>query len=1003
MLNINSSPDWDNLKVLSKNRVPSRTYFIPGETETVKAAPRSQLNGKNILLLNGMWEFRYYGSVADVPEDFVTAPLGGKQEKVPSVWQAQGYEKWHYSNVNYPIPVDPPHVPNHNPCGIYKRKFTLPQSFAGKEIFLSFLGVASSYHVFINGVRAGYNQVSHMTGEFDITSLIKEDENDICVIVYKWCDGTYLEDQDFFRCNGIFRDVFITAQPKERIEDFQFITDANADFTVFSAKVSVKTNAETYVKICLYDKDGKTVYEHEKNTEKSETVFEFTVDKPLLWTAETPNLYKLVIVAGEDSAAHAVGFRKFEIDKNGVFRVNGTAVKCRGVNRHDSHPAKGYAVEFEDIKKDLTLMKNMNVNTIRTSHYPNDPLLLMLADEMGFYIIDEADLETHGFPDWSYASKNPDWKNAYVDRANRMVMRDKNHACIIMFSLGNESGYGDNHMAMANEIRRVVPNAIIHYCENKELFDVKSIMYPKTETLEKEGRDTFDKRPFFMCEYAHSMGLGPGSFKEYWETIYKYPRLMGGCVWEWCDHAAEHRNTDGSVTYTYGGDHGEYPHDGNFCCDGLVYPDRRPSTAALEMKQAYTPLQASFCKDCGRIKFINRLDFTNISEYKVSWTALLDGKEASCGVFENLSIAPHATAAVELPYIPEKDGEYILNIYVTDERGLYGVEKGNICSAQSLMIGSAEKCEDKKEVNSALSVRENERFIYISGTGSEIVFDKADGCISSWKAFGAEFINGTPQYPAAKGLCRLPAGIKPSLWRSLTDNESRHFSKAVELGADKLWHRIEFAKIAENSEGKVVIKVNGNLAAPSKVPFMSTEITYTFFPCGSVKINVKYEPLAKEECLLPKYGITFEMPGEFDSVEWYGKGPGESYPDMPLSTVYGIFECGVKDMHEPYLRPQESGNRSEVRYMKVKNADGAGLLATADKPFCFSAHRYTDDDLITWKHREDVKDMGFTRISIDGFLSGIGSASCGPMPLEKYLLRSTETREFSFTLKPIKE
>ena len=1003
MLNINSAPDWDNLKILSKNRIPSRTYFIPGETESVKAVPREKLNGKNILLLSGTWEFKYFNSVADVPEDFVTAPLAGKQEKVPSVWQAQGYEKWHYTNVNYPIPVDPPHVPNHNPCGIYKRRFTLPQSFDGKEIFLSFLGVASSYHVYINGVLAGYNQVSHMTGEFNITDLIKDGENDICVIVYKWCDGTYLEDQDFFRCNGIFRDVFITAQPKERIEDFQFITDANSDFTVFSAKVSVKTSAEMFVKIRLSDKDGNTVYESAKKSEKRETVFEFTVENPLLWTAETPNLYKLVLCAGDDSAAHAVGFRKFEIDKNGVFRVNGVAVKCRGVNRHDSHPAKGYAVEFEDILKDLTLMKNMNVNTIRTSHYPNDPLLLMLADEMGFYIIDEADLETHGFPDWSYASKNPDWKDAYVDRANRMVMREKNQACIIMFSLGNESGYGDNHMAMANEIRRVVPNAIIHYCENKELFDVKSIMYPTVEHLEREGRDTSDKRPFFMCEYAHSMGLGPGSFKEYWETIYKYPRLMGGCVWEWCDHAAEHRNADGSVTYTYGGDHGEYPHDGNFCCDGLVYPDRRPSTAALEMKQAYTPLSASFCKECGRIKFINRLDFTNISEYKVSWKALFDGKEEASGIFEGLDIAPHATAAVDLPSVPENDGEYIINIYVTDERGLYGVEKGNVCSAQSLIINSGVKRKDKEEGTSAISVCENERFVYISVNGSETVFDKADGCISRWKAFGAEFINSAPQYPAARGLCRLPAGIKPSVWRSLTDNENRHFRKAAELGANKLWHRIEFAKITENSGSKVEIKVNGVLAAPSKVPFMSTEITYTFFPCGTVRINIKYEPLINEECLLPKYGVTFEMPGEFDSIEWYGKGPGESYPDIPLSTVYGIFENRVKEMHEPYLRPQESGNRSEVRYMKVKNAEGAGLIATADKPFNFSAHRYTDDDFMLWKHREDVKDMGFTRISIDGFLSGIGSASCGPMPIEKYLLISTETREFSFTLKPIKE
>ncbi len=421
------------------------------------------------------------------------------------------------------------------------------------------------------------------------------------------------------------------------------------------------------------------------------------------------------------------------------------------------------------------------------------------------------------------------------------------------------------------------------------------------------------------------------------------------------------------------------------------------------MKQAYAPLSSSYCKECGRIRFINRLDFTNISEYKVSWKALKDGKEISSGVFEGLDIAPHATAAVDLPFVPDNDGEYIINIYVTDERGLFGVEKGNVCCAQSHIVKEAEKHASEEKNAAPFEVRENERYIFICGNGAEITFDKADGCISSWKAFGAEFINGVPQYPAERGLCRLPAGIKPSVWRSQTDNEKWHFGKAIAAGASKLWHRIEFAGIAENSGDKIVISVNGILCAPSRPPFMTTKITYTVKSTGSVCVNVRYEPLIKEECLLPKYGVSFEMPGEFEKVEWYGKGPGESYPDMQLSTVFGIFESNVKDMHEPYLRPQESGNRSEARYMKVKNADGKGLCITSDKPFDFSAHRYTDDDLMLWKHREDVKDLGFTRISVDGFLSGIGSNSCGPMPLEKYLLRSTETREFSFTLKPIKE
>ena len=1003
MLNINCAQDWSNLRILSRNRQPSRTYFIPGECENLKAKARSEIDQKNILLLNGMWLFKYYKSVADVPEDFVTADLGGKEETVPSVWQAQGYERWHYTNVNMPIPVDPPNVPNHNPCGIYKRQFEVPASFEGKNIFLSFLGVASAYHVYINGKLVGYNQVSHMTGEFDITGYLRDGKNDICVIVYKWCDGTYLEDQDFFRCNGIFRDVFLTAQPKAHINDFLFTTEANSDFSVFKTTVRVKTSEDMFVKIMISGKDGKTIFEQGKQSEKNYAEFVFDVEKPLLWNAETPNLYQLTIRAGDDIAAHMVGFRKYEIDKDGVFRVNGVAVKCRGVNRHDSHPSKGYAVSFEDILKDLTLMKNLNVNTIRTSHYPNDPLLLMLADELGFYVVDEADLETHGLIDWSYAAKNPDWRNAFVDRADRMVQRDKNHACIIMFSLGNESGYGENHMAMAEHIRKTVPNVIVHYCEHKEFFDVKSIMYPRIEHVESEGKDTTDKRPFFMCEYAHAMGLGPGNLKEYWEIIYKYPRLMGGCIWEWCDHAVEHRDDNGNITYTYGGDHGEYPHDGNFCCDGLVYPDRRLSTAALEMRQAYSPLNVSYCKECGRLKLINRRDFTNISEYTVKWSALIDGTEVASGVFEDLSIEPHSTTALDLPYVPDTEGEYILNIYVEDNRGINGVVKGNVCSAESLVIREYNPhCECKKEKAGDMDITESERYVQIKGKGFDVTFDKADGTISSYRAFGKEFINQEPQYPARRGCCRLPAGIKPNTWFAPNDNR-RFLEGSQRLGADKLWHNITNAGIVSISGDEIILRTSGSLAAPSRPVLLCTEIEYKVSACGSISINVKYDGIRNEDINFPRLGIAFEMPREFENVEWYGRGGGESYPDITLSTVTGIFRDKVCNMHEPYLRPQESGNRLETRWMKITDKEGIGLLVKSEKLFSFSTHHYTDDDLILWNHREDIKDMNFTRVNIDGFISGIGSDSCGPGPLDKYLVKIHGIKEFSFNIKPVND
>ena len=1001
--NVNGKPDWQNLAVLSRNRLKSRTYFIPYENldacRKATVSARSEIRSERFMLLNGMWDFNYYRSIADVPEDFVTADLGGKPEKVPSVWQAQGYEIWHYVNVVEPIPVTPPTVPNHNPVGIYKRKFSVPSTFAGMNVKLSFLGVASAYHVYINGENVGYNQVSHMTGEFDITEYLNGGENEICVIVYKWCDGTFLEDQDFFRCNGIFRDVFLTAQPKVCIEDFQFTTEASEDLKTFETKVNVKTSGKTDVKIILADKNGKTVHEETKTVNHSEN-FEFTVEKPLLWNAEQPNLYTLYIMTDSECVQHKVGFKKYYIDSEGVFRVNGQAVKIKGVNRHDSHPTKGYAVEFSDILLDLTTMKRLNVNAIRTSHYPNDPLLLMLADEMGFYIVDEADLETHGLHDWSYASKNPDWKAAYVDRAEKLVMRDKNHPCIIMFSLGNESGYGDNHMAMAELIRKTIPGVLVHYCENKELFDVKSAMYTNIASLIAEGENTADKRPFYMCEYAHSMGLGPGSFKEYWETIYKYPKLMGGCVWEWCDHAVEHKDENGRITYTYGGDHGEYPHDGNFCVDGLVYPDRTPSTAAWEMKEAYSPLNIEFCEECGKIKLINRLDFTNIKEYRVKWTMLKNGVPVDSGVFENLSIAPHDYEAVEIPSPVANDAEYALTIEIYDNRKLPWLEENHLCGRRQLVFGDYKA--ETENVSATICVTENARDVFISGESFKYTFSKIDGTLSSMIVDGKELINDKPQYPSRRGLCRLPAGIKPNVWHAPTDNDRWHLDPARNHGVDKLWNMIETAQIEKLEKDCVVLKCCGILAAPTCDPVLAFTETYEISGSGAVKVGVRFEPRVNEAFCIPRYGIAFEMPAGFDRCEWYGLGEKENYPDIALSTVLGIYSKKVEDMHEPYIRPQESGNRGGIRYAKITDENGFGIMISGEKPLNFSAHHYTVDDLIDWKHTEEVEKKDLTQVTVDGFLSGIGSASCGPMPEPQYRVMTDKPYEFSFVITPVK-
>ena len=1010
MLNVNAKPDWQDISVISKNRLPSRSYFIPYESfdacKKAEITARNEIKSERFMLLSGQWNFSYFDSVADLPEDIFK--LEGDLAKVPSVWQTQGYEKWHYANVQYTIPVIPPIVPNHNPVGVYSRKFTMPKSFDKMLVKLNFLGVVSAFHVYINKKLVGYNQVSHMTAEFDITPFLVSEENEITVVVYKWCDGTYLEDQDFFRNNGIFRDVFLLAQPKNHIGDFQFIAKKNDDLNSFNVKVNVKLSDNNDVSIKLCDKNGKIIYEEQKKSNKKAAEFDFNVEKPLLWNAEQPNLYKLYVITSDECVSHLVGFKDIEIRDGGVFTLNGTAIKIRGVNRHDSHPSKGYAVEFEDIVKDLTTMKQLNVNCVRTSHYPNDPLLYALADIYGLYIVDESDIETHGIGSaqnnemwmndgWSYLSKHPDWRAQYVDRAERMVMRDKNHPCIIMWSLGNESGYGENHDAMAKLIRSVVPNALIHYCENKEKFDVESAMYPHPDYLKDRGENkNGDNRPYYMCEYAHSMGIGPGSFKEYWDIIYTYPRLMGGCVWEWCDHAIEHKDEKGNITYTYGGDHGEFPHDGNFCVDGLVLPDRTPSTAAWEMKNAYSPLRV--CVEKGKIKLKNMLDFTPISEFSVEWELQRNGKITQNGTFDKLEILPHGEVTLESPVKADKDAEYQLNIKVYDLRKSAWINSKHLVGQYQAELNTyvpARKCKPTTQMVSM----ETQRYINITGDGFNIVFDKVDGNISSYNYKGTELFHDKYQDGDFRGLTKLPSGIKPNIWRAMTDNDGFLKNGGHKMRYDRIWHIIESAVIVNQTGECIEIKVNGIMAPPSIGLLFKTIFTYKICACGSVEVTSTLEPQRAELPPLARFGVLFELANGFDKVQWYGQGDKENYPDMKLSTVLGYYEKDVKDMHEYYIRPQESGNRGDIRYAAVINNNGTGMLIYGEQ-LNFQAHHYTQDQLVDCKHTWDIPQNAFTQVSVDGYITGIGSNSCGPATLDQYIIKADKPLSYTFNFKP---
>lgn len=1010
MLNVNASPDWQNLSVLSKNRLPSRSYFIPYESEDkCLSAPffcdRKDINSKRFMLLNGMWNFSYFRSILFLPDNFFD--LEGKKEPVPSVWQSQGYEKWQYVNIDYPFPVNPPEIPNHNPVGIYSRKFTVPEDFKDKIIKINFLGVASAFHLYVNRKEVGYGQVSHSTNEYDITEYLNFDgENELCVVVYKWCEGNYLEDQDKPRFNGIFRDVFLIAQPKIHIKDYFFKAAKKESLSLFGVDIDVELSSEANVSMKLLSPKGEIVRTESRMTENKKTIFSFDIENPELWNAENPKNYTLVLSVGENENTEvlkqAVGFKCAEI-KDSVLYLNDVPIKIKGVNRHDSDPFLGSAVPFEHVKKDLLLIKSLNCNAVRTSHYPNDPCLVAMANFYGLYIISEVDLETHGFRDgntgeldWSVLSKNPDWKNAYLDRLDKMLERDKNNPCVLFWSLGNESGDGENLRAMEEYTKNRIPGAIVHYCEFHNPQDqIYSEMYPEFSKVEEMGKNkNNDPSIYFMCEYAHSMGIGPGSFKEYWDLIYKYPRLCGGCVWEWCDHANGVKQPDGSVHYLYGGDNGDYPNNADFCCDGLVLPDRTLSTGALEMKEAYAPFRVSLDKNELLIK--NVLDFTSSEGYVFEWKHIVNGKIKESGFFE-LSISAHEEIKISLPVKPDKKAEH-------SAFDISFVKKdGNEYCGHSVFVLSSDYFPVRAEKES-LIIEENPAYINFEGKDFKMVFSRADGTFISYNYMDKELIKEgyVDGWELGKGTALFTRGPRLNIWRPLTSNDI-FIRQTNEYTNEKIWQKVNSAIITERKSDYAKINVSGILAAPLHTPAYIFEQSFTVHGDGSVDITSSIKPFRKEKlAFLARFGLRFDMPREFDNIIWFGLGERENYSDFKLSATYGIFNKKVSEMNETYIKPQETGNRSECRFVKILNSDGIGFEVTGNK-FNFSTRHCTIEELENCSHHFEIPSSDLVEVCVDGFMSGIGSNSCGPRPLPEYILDGNKEYSFSVTFKGIKE
>lgn len=1007
---------WQNQKILHISRQESRSSFIP--FHSIEYALDNQWEESELFKsLNGIWKFKLLNSPTDITQDLLDQPVecsDWDEIYVPSNFQMFGYDKPIYTNVNYPIPIDPPFVPDENPTGVYKRSLYIGKEDLDKQIFLVFEGVDSAFYVFVNSKMVGFSKGAHMMHEFDITEFLHEGENQLTVVVIKYSDATYLEDQDKWRMSGIFRDVYLLTRAKTFIKDIYIKPELNEDLTLGQLKSEIKIEnrslQEKTIRLEIQLYRGKTIIKQNSQDlkitqgEPITASFEFQIENPMLWSAETPNLYDFLTILKDENdnilevIPQAVGFRKIDI-KEGVFYLNNVPIKLKGVNRHDMHPRVGFAVTRKMMEEDIILMKQNNINTVRTSHYPNHPYFLELCDKYGIYVIDEADLETHGFNaiagDRGVIAKDSNWEEAFVERARMMVIRDKNHPSIIMWSLGNESGYGKNHDKMAEWIRSYDKSRPIHYegAGEAEVVDVVSVMYPTVERLENEGKKQ-EKRPFFMCEYAHAMGNGPGNLKEYWDVIYKYPRLLGGCVWEWADHGILTNTADGKEYFAYGGDFGDEPNDGNFCIDGLLFADRKPYTSIIELKKIYDPVYIEpIDLENGILRFHNRYDFLNLNSLEFEWQILKNGKTVQEGNLE-INALPHSFIDVIVPYDKEvlKDAkcEYFINIYGKLKDTTAWAKRGYLVSSSQLLLSSnlLAKNGNLSDKNifikkGKFEIAEKENRIVVIANQAIYEFSKTTGDLISLKYSG-------------QNLLKTP--FRFNVWRPPTDNDVHMKQDWLKFGFDRLQRRILKTNF-EKSNDYFKVQIWSVYGAYSILPAFEVCLCYHIYPSGEMVVNMSARAL-RQLPPLPKIGLQVLIPREFEFVRYYGRGPHENYPDIKESAMLGVYDTMVAKMYVPYVRPQEYGNRCDVRWSYLYNIYGVGLYIKGLPIFNFSAREYTDDVITKANHTYELTKANGIVLNIDYKIGGIGSQSCGPGPLEKYLVKE-EKFDFRFLLAPV--
>ncbi|RPH30103.1 beta-galactosidase subunit alpha [Buttiauxella warmboldiae] len=998
--------NWENIQKQSENRLPARAWFHSYQS-VEQARELNRCASQGFMLLSGTWTFHYFDNPEKVPAEFYRELMNGWGGiTVPGMWQLEGHGKLQYTDEGYPFPIDVPHVPTNNPTGAYQREFTLPADWLQRQIIIKFDGVETYFEVYLNGHYVGFSKGSRLSAEFDLSPYAHAGINLLSVRVMQWADSTYIEDQDMWWMAGIFRDVYLIGQPQVHLQDFTVVTEFDENYGDAGLQISCELHNHTGTSVANYQLhaqlfDGEQCIAEQSHPaltipHASTCQFVMPVKQPKQWNAEQPNLYLLLLTLRDNSGEivevvpQQVGFRDIKV-RDGLFYVNGRYLKLHGVNRHDHDHQKGRAVDMARVERDIILMKQHNINAVRTAHYPNDPRFYALCDQYGLFVMAETDLESHGFANVGNISRitdDPEWEHAYVERIERHVQAQKNHPSVIIWSLGNESGYGCNIRAMAARCRQLDPTRLVHYEEDRdaEVVDIISTMYSRVSMMNAFGEYPHPK-PRIICEYAHAMGNGPGGLAQYQAVFNQHKSLQGHYIWEWCDHGLLVYDEQGRERYQYGGDYGDYPNNYNFCMDGLIYPDQRPGPGLREYKQVLCPVNVRETAQADVLLVENRYWYSSLGDIEFRVAYQVDGKTLAPQTLALPHLLPGESEALTVvsPELPA--GEVFINVEIVKRSATpYSAAMHTLGHFQILRQTAVEREPLPVVKAAALHSETQQHQQIIRGQDFSLTFCRLSGELVSWLVDGEEIVGRAPHLTF----------FKPTI-----DNHKQEF--------EGLWQPYHLHLMQHNframrhfSQGDdVVIEIDSTIAPPVFDFGMRCTYQWRIAPAGQVTLNLSGQPYGNYQAIIPKIGLDFGLSKRFKQVEYYGRGPGENYSDSCQSNLIGHYRQPVESLFENYPFPQDNGNRQDVRWLSVEDEKGNGIFIQPPRPINFSLWPYSAEMLQQAQHINELEACDYLTLNLDHQILGLGSNSWGSEVLDSFRVY-LKAFEYGFTMVPFR-